>query len=407
MASRTVGSRRRLLILLEATLGGTRKYVIDLLNGIDKNRFQITFVYATGRADDAFRTELGELRKKGEVDLIELPMCRQIVPLTDLVCFLKLLRIIRKGKFELVHCHSSKAGFLGRLATKLAAPGTPTIYSPNAMALNISRLYKYLEKFASYFTDRIIAAANSEKQEIVENRIIAPSKIVTISLGVDIPLREKSSRLRDELKLSPQTILVVSVARCTRQKDPLTFLKAGEILMRQERDVHFAWLGNGELENEVKEFIQAHNLQDAASFIGNRRDTQELLSGADIFALASLYESFGYVTCEAMAWGIPVVATDVVGTQSVVINEVTGFLVPPQNADALADKIFCLAQDPALRSKMGENGKKRVLEAFSVRKMVTETEQLYVESLTNPSWVRAAADRVLSASGQLNFARKE
>lgn len=371
-------SRLKILILLEATLGGTRKYVVDLLRGIDKERFDVIFAYATERADAPFYKALEEFRCDGNIRLVELRMCRAVRPWRDAISFFRLLRLLWKERFDLIHCHSSKAGFLGRVASRLIYPRTPNVYSPNAMALNIHWVYKYLEKFAALFTDRIIAAIDSEKCEIVENRIIANDKIDIIHLGVEIPMGERSSRLRDELRLSPETLIVFNVGRCTQQKDPVTYFRTAKVLAQRRNDFHFVWLGNGDLEGEVKSFIQSEKIGSLTTFLDNRPDTQVLMSGSDIFMFTSLYESFGYATCEAMSWGIPVVATDVVGTRSLVADKVTGFLAPAGDAEGLAEKTQRLFDDRTLRGKMGAEGKKRVEQFFSCKKMVQETQGLYL-----------------------------
>jgi len=370
-------AKKKILIILEATLGGTRKHIFHLLKGFDKEKFQITFAYSTLRADINFFEELQKLRVSRDIELIEIPMCREIAPLKDIISFLRLSCILWKQKFDLVHCHSSKAGFIGRIATKLMSHGTPTVYTPNSMALNVSRIYKFLEQFAAFFTSIIIAVADSERAEIINNKIIGKELVVTISAGVELETDERSTQLRDELNIPLDAVLVVSVGRLTRQKDPLTFFGMAMEVLRHAPDTRFVWIGDGELREEIDSFIQANQLGSRCFILGWRTDVAKLLKGCDIFALTSLYESFGYVTCEAMACGLPVVATNVTGTMNIVVEGLTGFLVSPQDKNALAQGIMTLVQNESMRILLGERGRERVVKHFSVETMVRSTELLY------------------------------
>lgn len=368
----------KILLVLEATLGGTRKCVVDLLRGLDPERFELTFAYANLRGDDRFQADLQELKSEARIRLVEIPMIRAIRPFADLRAGFQLWRLVRDLQPDIVHCHSSKAGFLGRVATKFARPCTPTVYTPNSMAFNIHPLYKYLEKLAAPFTNLLIAAADSEKEEILQERILPKRKIHTIPLGVSLPLTLRSSKLREELKLTSETKIILSVGRCTYQKDPFTFLAAAEKLCSPNAGLHFVWIGNGDLEAEFHRQISERGLDAFATHLGNRLDVQELLSGADVFVLPSRYESFGYVTCEAMAWGLPVIATDVIGTRSIVVSGETGVLVPAENSTALATEIQRLVGDSELCARFGRAGCERVRQHFSVEKMCADTERLYL-----------------------------
>lgn len=146
-------------------------------------------------------------------------------------------------------------------------------------------------------------------------------------------------------------------------------------------EIYFVWVGSGELLDAVRQFISDVDVKSRARLIGWRTDVDQLLAGADIFLLTSEYESFGYVTCEAMAQGLPVVATNVSGSIDIIEHDVTGFLAPVGDTDAIARHVLRLAADPDLRNRMGKAGNRRVREAFNVEKMVSEVESLYTRLL--------------------------
>lgn len=369
--------KKRILILLEATLGGTRKHVVDLLEGLDTDAFDITFGYATQRGDRNFFVDLERIQSQGKVKCLFIPMYREISPLKDLIAFLQLCWIIKKGKYDLVHAHSSKAGLLGRLATKLISPFTPTLYTPNSMAFHIHPLYKNIEKGAQILTTAVIAVSPSEQEEILSHRILPEKKVVMIKSGVHCSPPVHPTKLRKELGIAEDVPIVLSIGRLTRQKDPFTFFRAAPQVLFAHPNTHFVWIGHGELESEVRAYIQRMGISASCSILGWRTDVSELLSGADVFVLPSLYESFGYVTCEAMACGLPVVATRVSGTKDIVVEGETGFLVPPGDAEKFSERITELLSHKDKRLLFGQRGKEQVQKNFSVTQMVLETERVY------------------------------
>lgn len=388
-----MNSKIKILHILEASLGGTRRHVIDILRTIDLQRFDVTFCYSTVRADKNFPIDLNEIKNRG-VRCIEIPMYRDISLLRDLRSFVEIYRFIKKEKFAIVHAHSSKAGFLGRIAAKLVSWHVKTVYTPNSMPININRLYLYIEKLAVPFTDVIIAVSESEKREIVAAHLT--KKIININSGVKIYAEEqRSKKLHKELGISEDKLIVASVGRLTKQKDPLTFFAAVKECIRSYDSVSlfFVWIGDGELRTTVEEFIQENELQQHCRVVGWRTDVDELLWSVDIFVLTSIYESFGYVTCEAMSHFLPVIATNVVGTADIVVNDESGYLVEKGNSTAIAQKILMLDRNQIVREAMGRRGKERIAECFNVTAMVQRTEELYADLLTEKSYLGDTAYR--------------
>lgn len=371
----------KLLLILEASLGGTRKHVFDLLKYIELEQFDVTFCYSTVRADNNFFIELEEMRNRG-IRFVEIPMYREISFIKDFISLIKIYKLIKKERFKIVHTHSSKAGFLGRIAAKLVSRKIITIYTPNSLSINISRVYKYIEKIAMLFTDRIIAVSESEKKEIIDAKIT--SNVEKINSGVEVfSTKNKNKIIQNELKLNDNTLIVVSVGRLTKQKDPLTFFMTVKDFINtyNSRSVFFVWIGDGELRSIVDVYIQAYGISNYCKILGWRTDVDELLWGADVFILTSIYESFGYVTCEAMSHFLPVIATNVVGTSDIVIDKECGFLVDVGDYKSISKNLNILIQNENLREEMGKKGNNRIREHFNVIDMVKNTERLYLKLL--------------------------
>ena len=376
-------SKIKILIVLEATLGGTRKHVIDLLSNINLNLFEITFCYSTRRADINFFNDIEVIKYRG-IRCVEISMTREISIIKDIKSFLDIYLLIKKGQFNIVHAHSSKAGFLGRITAKLASKNIKTIYTPHSLPINLNKFYKYLEKMAVPFTDKIIAVSDSEKKEIIASKLT--SKIEKINSGVNIFQTKSSNKIiHKEFNFDEKSLIVISVGRLTKQKDPLTFFyAANEYLIKYKQNfVYFIWVGDGELRPEVSNFINNNGLKDFCKILGWCTNVDELLWCADIFVLTSVYESFGYVTCEAMSHFLPIIATKVVGTTDIVINNESGFLTEIGDYKAISNYIYSLVDDPQLRKNMGDYGNKQIKENFNVNNMVKKTEELYSSIMKN------------------------
>jgi glycosyltransferase involved in cell wall biosynthesis len=209
-----------------------------------------------------------------------------------------------------------------------------------------------------------------------------PPKVFLIPNGVEIKVFTEANQslveaLAQEWKIRSHTPVIGTLARLHEQKGHSYLLDAVAQLRREIPDVKALVVGDGELRPSLEQRTQALRLSDSVIFTGTRRDVPEILALLDVFVLPSLWEGLPIALLEAMAAGLPVVATRVGGVPEVVVDGETGLLVPPRDPDALSEAILTLLQDPDLRQKMGQAGQERVREYFSVERMVEETEALY------------------------------
>ncbi len=373
------GKRISVLHILESTSAGAARYVADVLLNLDLEAFDVSFAFSMIRADARFRKDLEKMRARG-IATFEIPMTRGIDPLADGRAFFRLYRLLRKSRFDIVHCHSSKAGFLGRIAAKLAYRDTLTLYSPHAIAISVKPVYWYLEKFAAPFTDAMVGVSASECDQLAEYRLVPSSKLEYITAAIDVGGCENlngGEDVRDRFNIPKDVVLVGTAGRLAPQKDPLTFLKVADIIRRQNIAAHFLWIGDGELREKVVAEARALGVESMITFAGYCQNLLPVVSAIDVFALTSVYESFGYVTCEAMALSKPVVGTNVAGTKELVVDGTTGFLVEPRDAEAFAEKLAILIQDAALRKSMGRAGRVRAEKEYDLARMIGEIEQFY------------------------------
>lgn len=377
--------RIKVLQILEATGGGTKKHLIALLCGLDRGQFD-TVVACPSERHPSFGQEsiLNELRATAtNYEIVE--MRRAIRPLDDLRSLVTLYRLMCSHHFDIVHAHSSKAGILGRLAARLA--GVPTvIYTPHGFFFLGKRgwqrkFFRSLEWAVGLLTDCTIAVSPSEFSVVIENHIAPPEAVVLIENGIaldDFNLTIDTIAKRAELGLAPGVPVVGTASRLNPQKDPLTLLHAMAEVIAGDPRVRFVWCGDGELRGAAEALVDELGIRDHVMFTGYRSDVLEVIATFDIFVVSSIFEALGYAPLEAMALLKPVVATDVVGLRDVVIHNQTGLIVPPQNPSALAAAIRQILADPALGAAMGAAGRRVVEARFSLRDSIGQTEQLYL-----------------------------
>ena len=365
--------RRKVLHVLEATSAGAARYVADLLLRIDTDEFDVSFAYSPIRADRRFWSDLAAIQARG-IQTFEIPMSRSIQPRADGRALWSLFQLIRSQGFDLVHGHSSKAGFLARVAGKIAGTlarhKVVTVYSPHAIAISLNPAYAHLERLAGWFTDAVLGVSRSERDELIAYRLMPSTKLHFVTAGIDVAGYSSSHdgrAFRRWIGVPAGAILIGSAGRISRQKDPFTFLRAAAQLRKMDVPAYFAWAGDGELRQEAESLSMHLGLRDRVRFAGQCSDLRPFLAALDIFALTSRYESFGYVTCEAMAMGKPIVATNVSGSRELVADGLTGFLVEPGDAAGAAAALQRLAQDTLLRRSMGRAARKRAREQFERR----------------------------------------
>jgi glycosyltransferase involved in cell wall biosynthesis len=323
-------------------------------------------------------------------------MRRAVSPQHDAAALAKLCLLLRRGRYDIVHGHSSKGGFLARMAGWLTR--TPSVYTPNA--LYFLRLppggqrmaYVGLERLAGPFTTRFIAVSESERGVAIREKLVALEKIVVIPNGVEPEAFQRPAHarahIRAELGIPLDAVVVGTAARLNAQKDPECLVRAmAEVVRRARRAVYLVWAGDGELADRVREIAREVDLAERCRFIGARSDIKSVMCAFDIAALTSRYEGLPYVLLEAMALGLPVVATDVVGTRDLVARGISGYLVPPASPHAVADALLRLVESESLRADLGQRGRAIVAERYTLDAMTRRLEALYGELVKRPSEV--------------------
>lgn len=323
---------------------------------------------------------VGRLRDCG-VKVYEMPeLVRDISPAADWLALLKLRRLIAENKYDIVHCHSSKAGIIGRFAAKLA--GVPriifTVHGWGVTSLQSWQkriLFGFAEKAAGMVSTDIVCVSQADFERGKD--FVTSKKMTVIYNGVLKP-RGKNGRLRRIIDIGGKKIIIGMAARLKRPKESLFFLETANKL-RSIQGLHFVLIGDGPQYGECAQFVKDHSLQNTVHLLGNRADLAELYAGMDIFVLFSSWEGLPMTILEAMMAGLPIVASNVGGVGEEIVDGWNGFLLDELNVEKAAELLMKLASDESLRRRMGENSRRRGEELFSIDRMVREYERLYLK----------------------------
>ena len=374
-------------IITRLIVGGAQETVMLTADMLDKSQWDAHVLSGSQTGSEGSLIE--NVRARDIPLTIEPSLVREINPFKDLLAFIRLVRFIKRGGYAVVHTNSSKAGILGRWAAWLA--GAPIIvHTVHGWAHHdrqhplARRFYILLEQISAPITDKLIVVSPRNTEKGLAARIAAPEKYITIRSGIEMGRFRRPNRLCEEVRAElgiPQNVPVVgTVTRLSPQKAPIDFVAAAAQVLERRPDVHFVIVGDGPLRAEVEAEIATLGLTRRVHLTGLRRDVPDLLHSFDIFALSSLWEGLPRVLPQAMAAGLPIVATAVDGNAEAVTDGVNGLLTPPGDPQAMAAALLRLLDNPSLHRKMGEAGRTRADE-FGARKMVSDIAALYEKLL--------------------------
>ncbi|QEF98720.1 Putative glycosyltransferase EpsD [Stieleria maiorica] len=352
------------------------------MEGMDPTEFEIEFACAPGG-------KLGELAERAGIPFHPVDhFVQPISPYHDLRALIELIKIIRRGKYDLVHTHNSKGGILGRLAAWICR--TPIIiHTIHGFAFHSSetpwrrKLFIHLERWAAKVTDRLIVISQPLQDWGLRVGIGHEDQYTKIYSGIEIDKFKcdcDQTDLRKSLGLRQDDLVIGLVAKLWDGKGHAVAINALSKLVRSYPSAKLVIVGEGYLRDELETQTSDLKLQDHVVFTGFRSDIPNLNAMFDIAILASDFEGMGRVLLEAMVMGRPVVASDVGGIPDVVDDGTTGILVPPGNIDELAGALATLLADPTLREKMGRAAYARITQKFSSETMVRQIRDVYLET---------------------------
>jgi glycosyltransferase involved in cell wall biosynthesis len=373
--------RRQIQILRVITrlnIGGPGLHVLTLTRALT----EYPTLVACGRPDP----HEGLLDSSG-IETTSVPLVRPVAPISDLQAVRDLRRLILRRHPSIVESHMAKAGFAARIAAVASRPRPATVHVFHGHVFDgyfsqpVQSALIRVERLLARRTDLLLTVSDQIRDDLLALDIGQEDQYRVVPLGLQLgPFLARqgpSGTLRQPLGLSADTPLIGVAARLVPIKDHQTLFSA----LSRVPDAHLAVLGDGVLGPDLKEWARASEVGPRIHFLGWHEDMAAALADCDVVALSSRNEGTPVCLIEAMAAGKPVVATDVGGTPSVVDDGETGFLVPPHDPVALAERLETVLSDRELARRLGGQGRIVAQERFGLDRLVSDMRSLYSELL--------------------------
>lgn len=369
---------KKILIIHEAS-GGCGRHVTDLVEGLNASEYEIEVLYGALRADDTYLTRVKELENKAKF-IPSKYLVRDLNPVKDVFAFIQICKIISQFCPDIVHCHSSKAGFLGRVSAKIL--GVKKIfYTPHAYSFQSEefgsvkrKVFIKLEQICSRLaTTCTFNVSVGERNAALKERIDSPDKFTVIYNGISEKKLPDTGISRKRMNISVTKKVIGTVARIDQQKNPEMFLEIAKRMIKTDKNLVFVYVGDGPQRTNIEKKINNLELTSNIYILGYRQDSDEIVSGFDIFLSTSMYEGMPYALIEALRAGVPIVATDVTGNNEVVIPQINGLLFPVGDVESA---ISCL--NKMLSCPISSDQIRRTFrEKFTSKNMVSQIMNYY------------------------------
>lgn len=372
-------------LLPDVKLGGSEKHVIRLASGLRKRGYQagITCFFQEGSL-------ASEVRDEG-IPLVCLKAPGGWGPAASL----RLFEWLRSNPVDILHTYLFGFHLFAGLPARLA--GVPVILSSRrgrAVTHWQKRRERWLDHLGNLFVDRVVCCSRESAQWTLEHEKIQPDKVVTIHNGIDeswFSPRPPSLAIRRQIGIPDDALLVGTVANFSPEKGYPDLIAAAASVLKINPRTWFLLVGAGPLQEEIRRRAGSIPEHGRIVFAGYRSDVGDLVNAMDIFVLASVIEGFPNVLLESMAMARPVVATRVGGIPELIDSGENGLLVPPRDAEALAQAILSLIADRDRAARMGIQAREKIKKSFSRDRMVDQYEALYLSLLRDKNVRNAGA----------------
>lgn len=379
-------ARTRVLhVITHLDRGGATDNTLLSVAGLDRSRYQVDLAAGPGELEARARTAADRL-------VVVPALGRALRPARDLRAAVALWRLA--GGYDVVHTHTAKAGVLGRLAAR--ARGVPVVVHTihafpvhDGMSPLRRRLLLSAERLAAACADRIIAVCQANAEEALALGIATAGQLRVVASGVPVAAVRAGAgrRVRAELGIPAGAPVAGTVTRFMEQKAPADLVAAGRLVVAASPDAHLLVVGDGPLRAEVE---AAAGGQPRIHLLGYRDDVPDLLAAMDVLVFSSRWEGLGRALTEAVVAAKPVVATAVNGVPELVVEGVTGHLVPPGRPDLLADRVLWLLARPDRGAALGAAGAALAAGRFEVGEMLAGLDATYREASLDRRGARLA-----------------
>lgn len=350
--------------------------MINLLENLDRNKFEITVVSAPDGP------MIDKLKEMG-IRHIAIPQLIQKINFHDIPVFIEFYKVFRKYKFDIVHTHSSKTGFLGRIAARLAGVKI-TMHTIHGFPFHpyqskiVQLFYRNLERVAGFFCDITISVNEFERKLAIQHRIISKRKIRTIYNGIK-SLESANLLKRKDFGIDEDQIIIGSVSRFSKQKNIINLIKVAISIVQKVSNIIFIFIGHGENFTYVQQLIENAGVKKNIKLMGWKSNVSDWYSLFDIVVLYSKWEGLSLTILEAMSMKKPIIASNIKGNNELVFHGKNGYLVEIDDHEDLTKKIISLSKDSLKQKKFGEESYKLFFDQYTLEKFCNSYVTLYKE----------------------------
>jgi glycosyltransferase involved in cell wall biosynthesis len=358
-----------LLVVDSLEVGGAERQVVDLALALRRKGYEVVVACSIAGDLSAALEESGTSVR---------PLLRRLVKrrLSPVYAWRLRRLLLRSERFDLVHAHIYASAVAAAIAT--LGTGIPLVITEHTEASWQTWRARWVSRWVYRRAERIIAVSTPIRRRLIERDGVHPDLITIVPNAVVSASEDPPTGPRERP-------LVGVVARLQPEKGVANFLKAAARVAPRFPEAHFVIAGDGPLRQELVALAEDLGLRDRVHFLGFRSDASALMGSLDVLVVPSLTEGSPLVTLEAMAAGVPVVASAVGGIPDQTRHDKEGLLVPPGDTGAMGDAIVALLRDPARARSLGEAGRRRATSEFSHAAMVRRIEDVYRDILGQPA----------------------
>ena len=374
------------MLFVTTTSGTAYAFVLPFAKYMREKGHDISFACSFKNFADA-PDRVQRIKDAGFV-VHEIPFAREINAFQDIKAFASLTRLLREKNYDLVHTHTSKAGFIGRFAAKLAGCRLVihTVHGLSYLSYDSGfkrNFFVVLEKLAAPFCDVMLCVSEGMRQEAIGYKLKDESVLEVVGQGIDFAkfrnLKTDVGAVRSQYGLTPTDLVIGSVGRLVYQKGFDILLQAAVLVFQKYPDACFVIAGSGELDAELKSLASSLGIADKVKFLGplTHQEVIKLMSSIDLFVLSTRFEGLGMVYVEAMALECPTVGSRISPVTEVIKDGETGLLATVKDPADFASAIIRLLENPELQKRFKTAGLLHVEQEFDEKQVFKRIEAVY------------------------------
>ena len=370
---------KKKIVHIAQSAGGVAEYLYMLLKNSNNNNYENILIVSKDYENqiDRFKTYVSNINI--------VPMTREIEIKKDVKAILKVRKLLKQIKPDIVYLHSSKAGAIGRIALAFNFR-IPVLYNAHGWYFNATiskkkkKFFALIEKMLALKTKMIINISKSEYDSAIKNKIAPEKKMCIIENGIDFDKFKDNNKYRKETRekynIKDEEIVIGVVGRLSEQKDPMTMIKAFKLVNDVKSNTKLMYVGSGNLEEDVKEYAKQAGILDKIIITGWVSNVEEYIPAVDIAVLPSKWEAFGLVLIEYMACDKPIVASDIGGIPDIIKDKENGLLCKCNDYKKKKKKLLYLINNNEIAYRMIENNidyRKK----YDIKLVVKKYEELF------------------------------